>query len=127
MKGIVIVAVKPNPSAGLVAAVHDSNLVLRIGVEADIAHLERRIEEGFGMVVPGHSARSGRFLIGFIRHKVLLKSSAGRFQRARVALEAGATSVSEPADQAYGARSGGVKDVYGNVWYLATPIAQQST
>jgi len=36
------------------------------------------------------------------------------------ALAAGATSISEPKDQPYGDRSGGVKDVFGNQWYIAT-------
>jgi PhnB protein len=40
----------------------------------------------------------------------------------RRALAAGATSVSEPADQSYGDRSGAVKDVFGNTWYIATHI-----
>jgi PhnB protein len=38
------------------------------------------------------------------------------------ALQAGATSISEPKDQPYGDRSGGVKDVFGNQWYIATHI-----
>jgi PhnB protein len=38
----------------------------------------------------------------------------------RTALNAGATSVTEPADQPYGDRVGGVKDSFGNTWYLAT-------
>jgi uncharacterized glyoxalase superfamily protein PhnB len=38
----------------------------------------------------------------------------------RRALEAGATSISEPADQPYGDRSGGVEDPAGNKWYIAT-------
>ncbi len=36
------------------------------------------------------------------------------------ALAAGATSISEPADQEYGERSGSVKDPAGNFWYIAT-------
>jgi PhnB protein len=36
------------------------------------------------------------------------------------ALNAGATSISEPKDQTYGDRSGAVKDVFGNEWYIAT-------
>ena len=39
------------------------------------------------------------------------------------ALEAGATSLSAPVDQSYGDRSGGVEDVWGNKWYIATRIA----
>jgi PhnB protein len=40
----------------------------------------------------------------------------------RRALTAGATSMSEPADQPYGDRTAGVKDVFGNQWYIATHI-----
>ena len=38
------------------------------------------------------------------------------------ALDAGATSLAAPADQTYGARSAGVNDMFGNQWYMATPI-----
>jgi PhnB protein len=38
------------------------------------------------------------------------------------AVNAGAVSISEPADQSYGDRSGGVKDAFGNQWYIATHI-----
>ncbi|MGA8216441.1 MAG: VOC family protein [Candidatus Sulfotelmatobacter sp.] len=40
----------------------------------------------------------------------------------RLALAAGATSISEPVDQPYGDRSAGVKDAFGNAWYIATHI-----
>jgi uncharacterized glyoxalase superfamily protein PhnB len=36
------------------------------------------------------------------------------------ALQAGATSLREPADQFYGDRTAGVKDPVGNQWYIAT-------
>ncbi len=36
------------------------------------------------------------------------------------ALQAGATSIMEPADQFYGDRSAGVKDSSGNHWWIAT-------
>jgi PhnB protein len=39
----------------------------------------------------------------------------------RRALAAGATSMSEPANQSYGDRTGAVRDVVGNQWYIATP------
>ena len=38
----------------------------------------------------------------------------------RRALEAGAASTGEPADQPYGDRTAAVKDIFGNQWYLAT-------
>jgi PhnB protein len=36
------------------------------------------------------------------------------------AIAAGATSVSEPSDKPYQERSAGIKDSYGNTWYIAT-------
>ena len=40
----------------------------------------------------------------------------------RRAIEAGAASRGEPADQPYGDRVGGVADPFENTWYLGTPI-----
>ena len=40
------------------------------------------------------------------------------------ALEAGATSIREPANQFYGDRSGGVKDLAGNHWWIATHVEE---
>jgi PhnB protein len=42
----------------------------------------------------------------------------------RLALDAGATSIEEPADQDYGDRVAGVKDPFGNNWYIATHRAE---
>lgn len=44
----------------------------------------------------------------------------------RRALAAGATSISEPSDQPYGDRNGGVRDPFGNDWYIATHIKDVS-
>jgi PhnB protein len=38
------------------------------------------------------------------------------------ALEAGAISIDQPVDQGYGDRYAGVKDPFGNVWYIATHL-----
>jgi len=43
----------------------------------------------------------------------------------RNALAAGATSMTEPADQSYGDRTAAVKDIFGNQWYIATHIGQK--
>ena len=40
----------------------------------------------------------------------------------RRAIQAGAKSLREPADQPYGDRSGGVEDAFGNQWWIATHI-----
>lgn len=42
----------------------------------------------------------------------------------RTALDAGAESVREPADQSYGDRSAGVRDPFGYTWYISTPISK---
>jgi uncharacterized glyoxalase superfamily protein PhnB len=40
------------------------------------------------------------------------------------AVESGAESMSQPADQPYGDRTASVKDLAGNLWYIATRLAQ---
>jgi uncharacterized glyoxalase superfamily protein PhnB len=40
----------------------------------------------------------------------------------RRALAAGATSMEEPALQAYGERRAAVRDAFDNQWYLAAPV-----
>jgi PhnB protein len=40
------------------------------------------------------------------------------------AMNAGATSISEPGDQPYGARTADVKDAFGNQWHIATQIRE---
>lgn len=42
------------------------------------------------------------------------------------ALKAGALSIREPKDEFYGDRSGGVKDPWGNQWWVATHIEDVS-
>jgi PhnB protein len=44
----------------------------------------------------------------------------------RSALAAGATSIREPADQFYGDRSAGVRDPWGNQWWMATHMEDVS-
>jgi PhnB protein len=39
------------------------------------------------------------------------------------ALAAGATSVDAPSDKTYQERAAGVKDTFGNIWYIATNTA----
>ena len=43
------------------------------------------------------------------------------------ALTAGAESVMEPQDQFYGDRSGGVRDPFGNLWWIATQVEDLSS
>jgi PhnB protein len=54
---------------------------------------------------------------------VYLENCDAVYQRA---LQAGATSIMEPADQFYGDRHGAVKDPCGNLWWIATHIEDVS-
>lgn len=42
----------------------------------------------------------------------------------RAAIASGASELSPPADKPYGERQGGVTDVFGNVWYIATYLGE---
>jgi PhnB protein len=44
----------------------------------------------------------------------------------RRGLAAGATSLQEPADQFYGDRTAGVRDTFGNQWFIGTHIESMS-
>ena len=50
---------------------------------------------------------------------VYVEDTDATYQRA---LAAGATSIQEPRDQFYGDRSGGVRDEFGNQWFIGTRI-----
>jgi len=80
-------------------------------------HAEVRIGDSILMIGSGESAR-GRERIGAFH--VYVPDCDSAYRRA---LEAGATSLGEPADRPYGERSGFVKDPAGNHWYIATRFA----
>ena len=50
---------------------------------------------------------------------VFVEDADAQYERA---LRAGATSLSVPANHSYGHRSGGVKDAWGNTWYIASDL-----
>ncbi len=103
------------------------------------------LENAFGAVVKGHVPTSPE---GHVLHATIqigdntleLDEAHGEFQPmpchlhlqvddadatyAR-ALRAGATSIDAPSDKPYG-RSGGVKDPFGNSWYMTSPLAKKN-
>ena len=103
------------------------------------------LESAFGGVVQGHVPTSPE---GHVLHATVqigdntleLDEAQGEFQPmpchlhlhvkdadamyAR-ALKAGATTVDAPSDKPYG-RSGGVKDPFGNSWYVTSPLAKKN-
>ena len=83
--------------------------------DGTIAHAEVRI--GDSVVMLGEASEQWPPMPGSIH--LYVGDCDATYRRA---LEAGATSVQEPADQFYGDRSGGVRDPVGNVWWIATHV-----
>jgi PhnB protein len=80
-------------------------------------HAEVRIGDSMLMIGGGAPELSWR---GEQRQTALhlyVEDTDAAFQRA---VQAGATPIQQPVDQEYGERSGGVKDAFGNYWYIAT-------
>ena len=92
-------------------------------------------EESFRMAGPGGTVSHAEIRIG--DSVVMIGEASGEWQPMpgvmhlyvtdtdatyKRALQTGATSLREPANQFYGDRSAGVKDPAGNHWWLATPI-----
>jgi PhnB protein len=103
------------------------------------------LENAFGGVVQGHVPRSPE---GHVLHATVqigentleVDEAHGEFQPMPChlhlhvddadamyvrALGAGATSIDAPSNKPYG-RSGGVKDPFGNSWYITSPLQQKS-
>jgi PhnB protein len=80
-----------------------------------IAHAEVRI--GDSVVMLSDAGEEAQVRMCMIH--LYVDDADASFQRA---LQAGATSVREPANQFYGDRSGGVKDSFGNDWWIATHV-----
>jgi PhnB protein len=81
--------------------------------EGSIMHAEVRI--GDSVVMMSEARDESRAMPGMIH--LYVNDTDATYQRA---LQAGATSLQEPADQFYGDRSAGVKDPVGNHWWIAT-------
>lgn len=113
--------VKVHDAAGLVAfatRVFDAEETHRAVGSGGGIHAEVRI--GDSMLMIGGGAPPERVWHGPQRPTAFHVYVADTDATFRRALDAGATSIGEPRDQEYGERSAGVKDAFGNVWYIAT-------
>src|SRR3990170_756028 len=81
-----------------------------------IMHAEMRI--GDSMVMLADAAGAENPPMPAMIH-LYVQDADGVYKRA---LQLGATSLREPADQFYGDRSAGVKDAFGNQWWIATHV-----
>jgi PhnB protein len=87
--------------------------------DGSVGHAEMRI--GDSVVMMGEASDKWPAIPGSVL--VYLEDVDAAYRRA---LDAGATSVTEPTDQFYGDRSSGVKDPCGNTWWITTHIEEVS-
>jgi PhnB protein len=80
-----------------------------------IMHAEVRI--GDSVIMMGEPSAQFKSMPGSLY--IYVEDTDATYKRA---LEAGATSIMEPADQFYGDRNAGVKDPLGNIWWIGTHI-----
>ncbi|PCJ87475.1 MAG: glyoxalase [Flavobacteriales bacterium] len=84
-----------------------------------IMHAEVRIGDSVIMIGPAKDELGATHSMLY----VYVEDTNAIYQRA---LQAGATSIMEPADQFYGDRNAGVKGPCGNLWWIATHIEDVS-
>jgi uncharacterized glyoxalase superfamily protein PhnB len=97
------------------AALGATERTRHLGGDGRIMHAEIQIGDSVVMLGDASEAFQAR---PAMLHLYIEDVDAG-YKRAT---EAGAISVREPADQEYGDRSAGVRDRWGNEWWLATHI-----
>jgi PhnB protein len=81
--------------------------------DGSVQHAEVKI--GDSIVMMGEGGPGGKHFPGMLH--LYMEDVDAVYQRA---MQAGAKSVREPADQPYGDRSGGVEDAFGNQWWIST-------
>ncbi|MGC1344311.1 MAG: VOC family protein [Candidatus Binataceae bacterium] len=77
-------------------------------------HIEARIGDSMIVIEAGDPPHPGGMRASIY---VYVEDVDAAYRRA---LAAGASSIAEPADKPYQERAAGVKDSYGNIWWLAT-------
>jgi PhnB protein len=101
-------------------AAFDAQEIFRMPMpDGSIGHAEMRI--GNSMIMLGEARDQFKAMPTTLN--LYLEDVDAAYARA---LAAGATAVSEPKNQFYGDRSGGVRDMCGNHWYVATHIEDVS-
>lgn len=94
------------------AKVFGATIIEQVG-ELPNAHVEAQIGDSILALEIGESFKSPTYSSVY----VYVEDVDATYQRA---LQAGATSVAEPMDKPYQERNAGVKDSFGNIWWMAT-------
>jgi uncharacterized glyoxalase superfamily protein PhnB len=79
----------------------------------------RELRVGGSMLMIGETGQESSAPARPVAFHVFVDDADAVFAKA---LEAGGTSLGEPADRPYGERSGFIRDPYGNHWYIATSL-----
>ncbi len=87
--------------------------------DGSINHAEVRIGES--VIMMGKSSREWPPIPAMIY--IYVEDTDSAYKKA---VEAGAQSLMEPADQFYGDRNAGVKDPFGNSWWIASHVEEVS-
>lgn len=82
--------------------------------DGTVMHAEIRIGDSIVMMGDGGTQKTFPAML-----HLYMEDVDGVYARA---IQAGAKSIREPADQSYGDRTGGVEDAFGNQWWIATHI-----
>ena len=101
------------------AAFGAQEIVRMLQPDGSIGHAEMRI--GDSVIMLGEARDQWKAMPTMLN--LYLEDVDAAYARA---LAAGATPVQEPKDQFYGDRSGGVRDMCGNLWFVATHIEDVS-
>lgn len=89
------------------------------GPDGAVQHAEVQLGDSVVMVGGG----SGEFPAKTAMLHLYVSDVDAMYKRA---MDAGGESIREPADQSYGDRSAGVKDPWGNEWWMATHVEDVS-
>ena len=89
----------------------------RIAGGAGGLHAETRIGDAMLMMGGGISGKPFSGKPNTTALHIYVRDTDAAYKKA---LQAGATSIGEPQDHEYGERGAGVKDPFGNYWYIAT-------
>jgi PhnB protein len=96
----------------------DAEIIMTIPTpDGKIGHAEVRIGDSLVMLADATTTDQGGVMPGMIH--LYVEDCDVTYRRA---MDAGATSLREPADQFYGDRSAGVRDSVGNQWWIATHV-----
>ena len=119
--------------------IRDGHGAVRAYLYAD-AGMPEFVEEAFGAkILARHEMPNGAHVEAMIEDSVFVLEAADEFPAGVTptvasvylyvkdvdavyakALELGATSISAPEDKPYDERQGGIKDAFGNTWWIAT-------